>query len=863
MEENFQHKLDVVLPRVYKPGRYVGNELNAVRKQSARIDVRFALAFPDVYEIGMSHIGMQLLYHILNGREWIAAERVFAPWVDMERAMREAELPLFTLESKQAVRTFDVLGFSLQYELQYTNVLTMLDLAGIPLFADRRTESDPVVIAGGPCAFNPEPLAEFLDAVVLGDAEESIIEIAESLRSGRRQDRSRKGIIRNLAKIPGVYVPSLYEEKRDVSGAYLGTAPLQEGVPEVVGARIVDRLKPEFYPVRPVVPFIETAHDRYSLEIMRGCTRGCRFCNAGMIYRPLRTRPVDELVAQARQVIRNTGFDELSLASLSTSDFPALTDLLVRLRRTLDADRVAISFPSLRADTFTRDMADFAQDFRRSGLTLAPEAGTQRLRDVINKNHREEDLLEAVRIAFERHWKRIKLYFMVGLPTETEEDLAGIADLVGKVVALGRKFGNREIHVSVSPFAPKPQTPFQWEAQDPVGVYREKIRFLRSSIRWKNVKLSWRDADVALIEAVMGRGDRRLGRVIHTAWEQGARFDAWTEQFDPERWRSAFAAHGIIPETYASGRDDTAPLPWDHLGKGLSREFLKKERLRSLSAETTPDCRGGGCQGCGLRDAVCRETRPKRKRSGTGMPGQEIRGYGKEMRKIPAEPVIRTFRVGFSKKAQVRYISHLDTMRMLLRTLRRAGISVALSQGFHAHPKISMGPPLPLGYTGCTEYFDLDIEAPYPHDLKALLNGHLPQGFEVFETVMIQTREKSLSQAINRASYRIDWPNPICTDSFRKSLVDLMRSNTFKITRREKAVDVRLFVISAEILDNGMSLWVKTGPSGTVRPEEVLTAIRPAYEPFPDPIFIERTGLFIEQYGRRMTPIEAVLRNNQ
>ena len=860
----FIQQLDPILPRVLKPGRYVGNELNAVHKIWDDTDVRIALAFPDVYEIGMSHVGMQLLYHILNSREGVLADRVYAPWVDMEKELRKAGLPLFGLESKRPLREFDIVGFSLQYELLYSNVLNMLDMAGIPLQSRKRTPSDPIIIAGGPCAFNPEPLADFLDAVVIGDSEEVIVEIADVIRRARETDRSRKGILRELAHIPGVYVPSFYQIDYTDAGSISRIEILEKEAPEFIQARILKTLDPSFYPEKPLVPMIQIAHDRFSLEIMRGCVRGCRFCNAGMIYRPLRTRSVNDLVNLAKTVIRNTGFDEISLVSLSSSDYPDLFKLLSKLQNILNRDRVSISFPSLRAETFTPQIADFAQHFRRSGLTLAPEAGTQRLRDVINKNNCEEDLFCALRTAFERKWRHVKLYFMIGLPTETEADLQGIVDLVGKTVRLAKGFGKKEIHVSISPFSPKPHTPFQWEPQDSVQLLNEKIAFLKKRITWKTVKLSWRDPEVSHLEGVLGRGDRRLGRVIRTAWEKGARFDAWTEQFRIQAWKDAFESNGLQSDHYLGNREPGERLPWDHLHKGVSKSFLLKEKERASVPENTEDCQYGDCSGCGLASLTsCREDRKKAKKTAKGQSQVPDKKSFRTVQRLPVETITRTFRVSYRKAGQVRFTSHLDTQRVLSRTCRRAGIPVAYSSGFRAHPKISLGPPLVLGYTSDAEYFDIEVETPMPHDLKTQFNRNLPVGFEVSEAVLIQSKVPSLNQSINLAVYHASWDEPLDRKLWQESIREFLQKNAYKIRRRDKDIDIRLHVVSLFLDGNRIEMVIRMGDSGTARPDEVIRAIQPRHEIAIEPKMIHRAGLYIHQHGKQKTPIELVREKNR
>lgn len=860
--EGFWEKIEAILPQVSRPGRYVGNEIHAIRKDWEEIEVSFVLAFPDVYEIGMSHVGLGILYHILNRTNWIVAERVYSPWIDMEEKMRESDIPLFSLESKIPIHRFDIFGITLQYELQFTNVINLLDLARIPLWSQKRAEGDPLVVAGGPSAFNPEPLADFLDAVALGDGEEVIVEIAKTMRRAKREKWTRKDTLRALSRLEGVYVPSLYRVEYDQEGRFRRTIPVNEGIVTEVRARILDNLDLNNYPLNPLVPLIEVTHDRLSLEIMRGCTRGCRFCNAGMIYRPVRERSVEDLVKQAQEVITNTGYDEIALVSLSTSDYRDLTELLCCIRNTFKDKGVSISFPSLRPDTFTPEMADLALGLRRTGLTLAVEAGTQRLRDVINKNNREEDLLKAVEIAFQRGWRLVKLYFMIGLPTETHEDLEGIISLVWKVVQVGRQYGKREVRVSVSPFSPKPQTPFQWEPQDSLETLEDKISFLKQRIKWREVKLSWRDPRVSSIEAVLGRGDRRLVEVIYRVWNGGGRFDAWTDLFDYDRWTKALDNSSLSIDSYRSEICVRDPLPWDHLSKGISKSYFIQERQRAFSKKVTEDCRSKGCEGCGLMEhPVCRETilaggkvvKPdSRKKSDST--------FRRRTRRVQHPRVKRKVRVGYQKRAKVRFTSHLDTVRIFTRAFRRARIPLAFSQGYHAHPKIATGPPLPLGYTSLTEYMDLEVLDRVPQHFERIANRHLPEGFEIFGSMVVLGKIPSLNGSISLASYRLELDGASNFQAMDAHIDAFLKKNSCRVTRwkkgREKEVDVRQYVVEISLKDGGMDLLMRIGPEGTAKVEEVVQVVVPHYEESTKVISVERTGLYIEKQRLRTTPLE-------
>lgn len=595
-----------MLQAVEKPARYTGGEWNAQPKDSVAVLCRIALAMADVYEVGMSNLGLKILYEILNRRDDIAAERVYAPWLDMEEEMRRRGIPLFSLETFREVSSFDILGFSLQYELLITNTLNMLDLAGLPLHAAERTDEQPFVIGGGPCVYNTEPIADFFDFFVLGDGEEIVVEVCDALIAWKKEGRpdGRRGFLRRAARIPGVYVPSFYAPEYDAQGMFTGLRILDEAASPQIYRRVVKDLDAAPFLEKPVVPYLGIVHDRLMLELFRGCTRGCRFCQAGMAYRPVRERRPETLESLARTLFDSTGYNEMSLTSLSSADYSCLSPLVDGLLAGTQGERVSFSLPSLRIDSFSVDIAERLQQVRKSGLTFAPEAGTQRLRDVINKNVTEDDLLHSVRTAFEQGWKAVKLYFMMGLPTETDEDIVGIAELAQKVVDCYKEVkGKRgvKVTVSVSCFVPKAYTPFQWFAQVPQEEFERRQRLLKESIRDRAISFHYHDARASVLEGALSRGDRRLSAVIETAWRNGAKFDGWTDQFKDEVWKDAFCRCGVAPEFYSRRtRDLEEALPWAHTSPGVSEDFLRREWQRAQEAALTHDCRRETCTGCGV-----------------------------------------------------------------------------------------------------------------------------------------------------------------------------------------------------------------------------------------------------------------------
>lgn len=589
--EGLREAIETMLPFVSKPARYVGNEVNSIHKGWDKVETKVLLAFPDIYEIGMSHVGLRIIYHTLNSKPEILCERVFAPWTDCEDEMRKRDIPLFSLESWRPVRDFDIVGFSLQYEIGYTNVLNMLDLAGIPLRSADRGVEEPLVIAGGPCAFNPEPTASFIEAFVIGDGEEAVLEVVETYRSWKERGSERPELWRELAKLKGVYVPGLYEPRYGGDGSFQGLVSLDSVAPQVIVKRTIDDLDSAPYPVAQIVPFIEVVHDRLAVEIMRGCPGSCRFCQAATIYSPARERSREKVQELLGRGLEATGYEEISLTALSSTDHSAVEEIVDWVRREFAERHISISLPSLRIDSFSADLARKIAMEKRTGLTFAPEAGTERLRRAVNKRIDDADMLSTVESLFAMGWTGVKLYFMVGLPTETEEDLEGLVELARRMMRLGRKAAGprARISVAVSAFIPKPHTPYQWEKMASEDELSDKYQFLRSQLRSRQISLSWRDTDLTRLEAAFARGDRRLGEVVFEAWRMGARFDAWSSEMRMDTWRKAWE-ESAIPFDFCEVPPPSPgdPLPWQHIDAGVAMAYMLNQREETYSGCVFP-----------------------------------------------------------------------------------------------------------------------------------------------------------------------------------------------------------------------------------------------------------------------------------
>jgi radical SAM family uncharacterized protein/radical SAM-linked protein len=788
-----RQSLEDILPLVRHPSHYLGSEVNTVRKNPRRVRLRLALAFPDLYEIGMSHVGIQILYHVLNAREEIAAERAFAPGLDLEAELRATNTPLCSLETHTPLADFDILGFSLLYELTFTNVLNMLDISNIPLYARDRNGSHPLVIAGGPCTFNPEPLAEFFDAMVIGDGEEVVIELADAWLQWKEAGGARQRLLKKWSQLEGVYIPSFFEVHRNPKGVEVLTPRFSEYC--AVRKALVSDLNQVPYPDRPVVAFGKPIHDRLSLEICRGCTRGCRFCQAGMIYRPVRERSPETVLSLADRALASSGYEDISLLSLSTGDYGAVQVLIDRLMSRCEPENIAVSLPSLRVGSLTEALMTQIKRVRKTGFTVAPEAGSQRLRAVINKNITEKALEETVENAFRLGWRLIKLYFMIGLPTETEVDLDAIVALVRRLRKIGAlRTGRKDIAVSVSTFIPKAHTPFQWCPQLSLTETREKVRWLRSKLKGRGIRFKWQTPEMSILEGLWARGDRQLGRLLVKAYEMGCRFDGWSDRFEYTRWQRAMEACGVDLDFYTTrGRDLSEPLPWDHIDCGVSKTFLQQEWEKALAVVQTPDCRHNECNQCGVCDFET--VRPITFEADPPAQVRCARQRGMDRH------LFKKLDVSYAKRGPAKYFGHLELVKVFMRAFRRAGISLRFSEGFHPAPKISFESALPVGIESTQEHFLLEVPL---HVKKSSLidrvNEQLPEGLTI--TGCTEVPKGAPKQDLKPSRHTVTLKGEAFSES---KLNHFVRSKTWPLTKtnpkgRTKTVDLKELVTDLRLL---------------------------------------------------------------